>query len=197
MVPSMPSAETRIIGVAGARGAWGTALALAAARAGHAVRLWARNPEHADRIATTRRNERHLPDVTLPSEIEITSNLGSLIVTEPLLLVVPAQALRTVACQLAGYTGRTVICAKGLEQATGLRLSEVLAAELPGAAAAELSGPSFAREVASGLPTALTLAADALRGRHGAGRAPGQPRISASTPATISWASSWVERSRT
>ena len=158
MVPSMPSAETRIIGVAGA-GAWGTALALAAARAGHAVRLWARNPEHADRIATTRRNERHLPDVTLPSEIEITSNLASLVVTEPLLLVVPAQALRTVARQLAGYTGRTVICAKGLEQATGLRLSEVLAAELPGAAAAELSGPSFAREVASGLPTALTLAA--------------------------------------
>jgi glycerol-3-phosphate dehydrogenase (NAD(P)+) len=155
----MPSTETRIIGVAGA-GAWGTALALAAARTGHTVRLWARNPLHADGIAATRRNERYLPDVTIPAAIELTSDLADLAATEPLLLVVPAQALRAVTRQLAGYSGRAVICAKGLEQATGLRLSEVLRAELPDAMAAELSGPSFAREVAAGLPAALTLAAE-------------------------------------
>lgn len=150
--------EQRVIGIAGA-GAWGTALALAVARAGQPVRLWARDRDHAATMAASRENRRYLPGVALPGGIEISADLGTLAGAEPLLLAVPAQAARALMRRIAGYAGRAVICAKGLEQASGLRLSEVLGTELPGAVAAELSGPSFAREVALGLPTALTIAA--------------------------------------
>ncbi len=157
--------EGRLIGVAGA-GAWGTALALATARAGHAVRLWARDPAHAAALAASRWNERYLPGVTLAIGIEVTAEIASLRATEPLLLVVPAQGVRAVVGQLAGYAGRVVTCAKGLEQGSGLRLSEIVQAELPDATAAALSGPSFAHEVATGLPTALTIAAERNEEAH-------------------------------
>jgi glycerol-3-phosphate dehydrogenase (NAD(P)+) len=149
------------VGVAGA-GAWGTALAVAATRAGHGALLWARGAGHAAEIAATRRNERRLPGVVLPDAVEATADAGALRGTDPLLLAVPAQAVRETCARLAGHAGRVVICAKGLERATGLRLSEVVRAELPGAVPAALSGPSFAREVALDLPAALTVGADDL-----------------------------------
>jgi glycerol-3-phosphate dehydrogenase (NAD(P)+) len=146
----MANGRGDVIGVAGA-GAWGTALALVAARVGRRVRLWARDPARVEALAAT-----------LPEAIAVTSDLGRLRGLDTLLLVVPAQAVRETCRGLGSHAGRVVICAKGLERATGLRLSEVVSGELPDAVPAALSGPSFAAEVAAGLPTALTLAAERL-----------------------------------
>jgi glycerol-3-phosphate dehydrogenase (NAD(P)+) len=161
-VSERPTAAAALVGVMGA-GAWGTALAIAAARAGHPrVILWARDPDHAAELAATRRNERRLPGAPLPGAVEVTADPAALRAADPLLLAVPAQAVREACAGLRGHAGRVVVCAKGLERATGLRLSEVVRAELPAAVPLALSGPSFAREVAQGLPTALTVGADDL-----------------------------------
>jgi len=146
-----------MIGVLGA-GAWGTALALVVHRAGNEVRLWARDPARAAALRDSRES-RHLPGVGLPPEIDVTGALEDGLVCEPLLVVVPAQALRGLLERLRGFEGRLVLCAKGLERATGRRLSEVALEAAPGACPAVLSGPSFAAEVAAGAPTAVTLAA--------------------------------------
>ena len=145
------------IGVVGA-GSWGTALAIVAARAGRPVVLWGRDPAQIETMAALRENVRYLPGMPLPDEVQPIAALTGLADAEALLLAVPAQRLREV-CRGLPATAPLVICAKGLEQATGLRLSEVVAAERPGAAIAALSGPSFAMEVARGLPTAVTIAA--------------------------------------
>jgi glycerol-3-phosphate dehydrogenase (NAD(P)+) len=148
-----------VLGVVGA-GAWGTALALVAARAGHPVRLWGRDGGQVAAMAATRRNERHLPGIELPPAVEPVPELAALGTAEVLLLVVPAQAVRAVCRLLPVGTAPLVICAKGLEQATGLRLSQVVAEERPDVPSACLSGPSFALEVGQGLPTAVTVAAE-------------------------------------
>ena len=145
------------IGVVGA-GSWGTALAIVAARAGRPVVLWGRDAAQIEAMAALRENVRYLPGMPLPDEVQPIAALTGLADAEALLLAVPAQRLREV-CRGLPATAPLVICAKGLEQATGLRLSEVVAAERPGAAIAVLSGPSFAMEVAQGLPTAVTIAA--------------------------------------
>ncbi len=150
------------IGVIGA-GAWGTALALAARRAGREVVLWARDPELAREINARHENARYLPDVPLDAEIRATASLAEAAACDALLLVTPAQAQREIAGQLAPHLGPArplVICSKGIERGTGLLMTEVLAEVLPGRAAAVLSGPTFALEVARGLPTAVTLAAE-------------------------------------
>ena len=108
-----------VVGVAGA-GAWGTALALAAARAGNRVRLWARDPATLARLS-------------LDPGVETNPDIGALAATDPLLLVVPAQAVREVCRRLRDYRGSLVVCAKGLERASGLKLSQVVREELPGA----------------------------------------------------------------
>jgi glycerol-3-phosphate dehydrogenase (NAD(P)+) len=148
------------VGILGA-GAWGIALAMAVRRAGAAVIMWARDPAQAERL-----NRRHadprLPGISLDPAIAVTADLRALADAEPLLLAVPAQAARGLLRRLVTRPGTLVICAKGLEQGTGLRLSEVVAAELPGTVPAVLSGPSFAAEAATGLPAALTLAAPDL-----------------------------------
>jgi glycerol-3-phosphate dehydrogenase (NAD(P)+) len=147
------------LGVVGA-GAWGTALAVVAARAGNEVLLWGRDPDQVRGIQETRENARYLPGIVLPDPVAVTADLAALAGLDPLLLVVPAQVLREVVRRLPAATPATlVICATGLERGTGLRLSEVVAAEQPASEVAVLSGPSFALEVASGLPTAVTLAA--------------------------------------
>jgi glycerol-3-phosphate dehydrogenase (NAD(P)+) len=146
------------IGVVGA-GAWGTALAVTAARAGHRVDLWGRDRSLIERVAASRENPAYLAGVALPEAVRPTPTLVDLAGTDVLLLAVPAQMLRSVAGILPPGNGPLVITAKGLEQATGLRLSEVVLAERPGSAVAALSGPSFAREVGLGLPTAVTVAA--------------------------------------
>ena len=149
------------IGVLGA-GAWGTALAHTAAQAGRTVTLWARESEVVDSIQQTHQNARFLPGVALPDAIRATGNLADAVSAEALLLVVPAQYLRVtlqnVAPLLATQTP-LVLCAKGIERSSGKLLSEILTEEAPLAQPAILSGPSFARDVAKGLPTAVTIAA--------------------------------------
>ncbi len=151
----------RTIGVVGA-GAWGTALAISMHRAGLETTLWARDAGLTDEIARTHRNERRLPGILIDPAIRATSGIAEVARQDIVLLASPAQSLRPVAKLLAPCLARgtpVIITAKGLEQATGKRMSEVLAEELPGAIAAVLSGPSFAADVAAGLPTAVTLAA--------------------------------------
>jgi len=153
------------IGIIGA-GAWGTALAQILARAGRTVVIWA---HHADTAATINRehaNPIYLPDVALEPAIRATAALDEAAAADAVLLVVPAQHLRGIAAALALAPGvPLVICAKGIEIASGALLTEVVAAAQPHAPRAVLSGPTFAGEVARGLPTAVTLAcADAAVG---------------------------------
>jgi glycerol-3-phosphate dehydrogenase (NAD(P)+) len=145
------------IGVVGA-GAWGTALAVIAARTGHEVTLWGRDPAAIERMARARENAAYLPTITLPTTVRPTPVIGELAGADMVLLAVPAQQLRSVVRLVPEIAAPLVITAKGLERATGLRLSEVVAAERPDAVVAALSGPSFAMEVARGLPTAVTIA---------------------------------------
>ena len=147
------------LGVAGA-GAWGTALAVVAARAGHEVVLWGRDPARLAELQRTRENRRYLEGVALPDQVTATGDLAALADMATLLLVVPAQQVRSICRQLPKGIGTLVLCAKGLELGTGLRLSQVVAQARPELAVAALSGPSFALEVGRGLPTAVTIAAE-------------------------------------
>ncbi len=149
------------IGVVGA-GAWGTALAQACARAGRRVTLWARDADHVAALARARENAAYLPGIGLDDAIVSTADMQRLAAADALLLVVPAQALRGVASSLSAVIGDdrpVVICAKGIERGSGALMCDVLAEALPAATPAILSGPSFAADVARGLPTAVTLAA--------------------------------------
>ncbi len=145
------------IGILGA-GAWGTALAQAAGRAGNEVVLWDRDPALVASIRDRHRSTRVLADLVLESGMTATADLEAVLALEVVLLVVPAQAVREV-CRLSAGKGPAVavICAKGFERETDRLLSQVVEAEWPGTTVACLSGPSFAAEVAEGLPTALTL----------------------------------------
>jgi glycerol-3-phosphate dehydrogenase (NAD(P)+) len=148
------------IGVLGA-GAWGTALANAAARAGRAVTLWTRDPGHAQEMSESRANRRRLPGVALEAAIRPTADLTALSDADAVLFVTPAQTLGEIAPAL-GLTLRDnaplVLCAKGIDRASGRFLGEVAGDALPGRPIAMLSGPSFAADVARGLPTAVSLA---------------------------------------
>jgi len=145
------------IAVLGA-GAWGSALANLAAQAGRSVTLWARDPARAAAIAKSRENPR-LPGTRLDDSIKVTSTLTDAAGADAILLVVPAQALRSVAAELSKLDRTPVIaCAKGIERGTRKFMTEVIAESAPGATPAILSGPSFAADVAQGLPTAVTLA---------------------------------------
>jgi len=142
-------------------GAWGTALATVAARAGRNVTLWARNAEHAARITSTRENPR-LPGVQLVPEIVVTHELADAARADMVLIVTPAQHLRGAVNMLASHLARPVpiiACAKGIEHGTHKFMTDVIAEAAPHAQPAILSGPSFADDVARGLPTAVTLAA--------------------------------------
>jgi glycerol-3-phosphate dehydrogenase (NAD(P)+) len=147
------------IGVIGA-GAWGAALAAVAAQAGRRVTLWAREADVVESIQNRRENLRFLAGVTLPSSILPTGDLAKAAQAQALLLAVPAQHLRSVLSELPVAPGTPlVLCAKGIERDSGKLLPEVLAECAPGAEPAILSGPSFASDVARGLPTAVTVAA--------------------------------------
>ena len=159
--PSLP-APYRVVAVVGG-GAWGTALALVAAAGGRPVILWAREPEVVSGIVSNRQNARFLPGIALPDHIQPTGDLAHAAATaDAILLVVPAQHLRTSLKALAPIVAPgtpIVICAKGIENGSGQLVTEILAQEAPRAEPAILSGPSFARDVARGLPTAITIAA--------------------------------------
>lgn len=150
------------IGVVGA-GAWGTALAQVLAASGHRVLLWARAAELAAAITRDRRNDAYLPGVPLHEGIVATTDPAALDPSAALLLATPAQAMRGVLSDLLRHltTPRPlVLCAKGIEQTSGQWLSAVAAALAPGWPVAALTGPTFAHEVARGLPTAVTLACE-------------------------------------
>lgn len=155
------SKTIQTIGVVGA-GAWGTALAATARRAGRDVLIQAHEDEVADAINTAHENSQFLPGVALDPAIRATTELSEIAPCDAVLLVTPAQFLRPVTSQMAPSWRPgvpAVICAKGIEQKSGALLSEVAAETLPGVTLAVLSGPTFAIEVAKGLPTAVTLAA--------------------------------------
>jgi len=142
-------------------GAWGTALAQVAARAGLEPILWARETEAVDAINARHENPLFLPGVALDPRVRATADLADLAGSDLVLAVVPAQHLRSMLQQFAPHARPglpIVLCAKGIEQGSLKLMNEVLAETLPGAAPAVLSGPSFAAEVARGLPTAITLA---------------------------------------
>ena len=152
--------EFRNIAVAGA-GAWGTALAQVIAREGRKVTLWAFEPEVVAAVNEAHENPVFLPGLPLSPSIRATSRLADLEGADALLLVVPAQHLRRVAGEFAAHLAEGVpllICAKGIEQGSGLLLSDVLSEVAPRQVPCVLSGPSFAAEAARGLPTAVTLA---------------------------------------
>ena len=148
------------IAVVGA-GAWGTALANAAALAGNAVTLWSRDAGAAARMQASRDNAASLPGVALHASVSVTANAKDLAGAGAVLLVVPAQAIRAATAALPPLASGVplVICAKGIERGSGSFLSDVVAETRPGAAVAVLSGPSFAADVARGLPTAVALSA--------------------------------------
>ena len=146
-------------------GAWGTALAFTALRAGHQVSVMTRTEEDAKQINSTSENP-FLPGITLPEELSFTHNPECLQKADILLSVLPTQVTRKVMQQLEVYikpTTAVIICSKGFEHgqhnsATGAMLSEVVREELPNQPIAVLSGPNFAAEVAKGLPAATTIA---------------------------------------
>lgn len=143
-------------------GAWGSALALTAARAGHQVILYARNRETVETIARDRTNPA-LPEAVFPPAVIATHRLADLAGVGVVLLVVPAQAMREAIAALAPHlpAGTVVVnCAKGIERATGLLLADVIGSYYREGPVAVLSGPGFAADVARGLPTAVTIAAD-------------------------------------
>lgn len=153
------------VGVIGG-GAWGTALAQMLARDGTPVLLWARESDLVSEINAAHSNTLYLPGVPLAATITATGNLADLAASPVLLVVVPAQHLAGVLAGLPAYapaasgaeTRDIVLCAKGIEAGTGRMMVDVARDAAPDAALAVLSGPTFAREVALGLPTAITLA---------------------------------------
>jgi glycerol-3-phosphate dehydrogenase (NAD(P)+) len=154
----MPSFNS--VAVIGA-GAWGTALAGVAARAGRDAVLYARDAAAAEQMTATRENPR-LPGVSLDARIAVTADLARAARADIIVLAVPAQNLREAVGALAPHLAAAtpvIACAKGIERGSRKFMTEVIAETAPGAVPAILSGPSFAGDVARGLPTAVTLAA--------------------------------------
>jgi len=146
------------IGVIGG-GAWGTALAQVGAAGGRECLLWALEPEVVEAVNGRHENIVYLAGVPLAEGLRATAALGDLDGCDALLVVTPAQHMRPVLEQLADCDKPLVLCAKGIEERSGQLLHDVAQEICPGAPIAVLSGPTFAHEVAQGLPTAVTLAA--------------------------------------
>lgn len=149
------------IGVIGA-GAWGTALAQVLSKNGRKVTIWAREPDVVAAINVQHENPVYLPGIKLDENLEATDSLSAAAKNDILLLVTPAQHVRATLENLKSDLAQgkpLVICAKGIELNTGLLLSQVVEEVVPGATLAILTGPTFAREIAQGLPGAYTVAA--------------------------------------
>jgi glycerol-3-phosphate dehydrogenase (NAD(P)+) len=152
--------EFKRAGVIGA-GAWGTALAQVAGRAGLDVLLQAREPDVVESIRDRRVNEAFLPGITLDDHVSVTTELADLASCDVILAVPPAQHMRSTLTAFAPFHRAgvpIVLCSKGIERGSLKLMTDVLAEAIPAAPAAVLSGPSFAAEVARGLPSAVTLA---------------------------------------
>ncbi len=144
------------IGIIGG-GAWGTALGALLADS-CAVQIWAREEEVVASINTLHKNNSFLPGITLPETLIATADLAAMAAHDVLLIVTPAQFLRSTLHAFANRTTPLILCAKGIEAGSMRLMSEVAADACPNAPIAVLSGPTFAAEVARGLPTAITLA---------------------------------------
>ncbi|VAW00139.1 Glycerol-3-phosphate dehydrogenase [NAD(P)+] [hydrothermal vent metagenome] len=152
--------EFASIGILGG-GAWGTALAQTCARAGRDVQMWVLEPEVQDSINTAHENKIYLPGFALNPAIRASNDIAGAIACDAVLSVIPAQHTRSVFAGLATKLAKdkpVLLCSKGIEQNTGKLMTQVLAETLPQAIPAVLSGPSFAVDVAAGLPAAVTLA---------------------------------------
>ena len=146
------------ISVLGA-GAWGTALAQLLQAGGSEVTLWGHAPAHVEKLRRTRRNERYLPGVELSAALRLETNRPSAIAgAEWLVVAVPSRSFREVTSSLRDFSGVIVSVTKGIEHQTGLTMCGVLAETAPRAGRVALSGPSFALEVARGIPTAIVAA---------------------------------------
>lgn len=143
-------------------GAWGTALAAAFTRQGHAVRIWARRPEICDEINRLHTNRSYLGDARLPDDLLASADMAAALQDADIVLfAAPAQTTGDVASQAAPHLSADsvlIACAKGIDSRTGQMQSEVIAGKLPDHPVGVLSGPSFAADVVRGLPTAVTLA---------------------------------------
>jgi len=154
------SSTYQSFGVLGA-GAWGTALAQTLASTGRDVTIWAFESDVVDEINGQHTNSRYLPNADLNASITATTNLADIAQNDAVLVVTPAQHMRST---LAGFTPYArekvpmVLCSKGIEISSGKFMSEILQEIMPSAVTAVLSGPSFAADVVKGLPTAVTLA---------------------------------------
>ncbi|MFN3959234.1 MAG: NAD(P)H-dependent glycerol-3-phosphate dehydrogenase [Parvularculaceae bacterium] len=158
-VAASPFGSAAVIG----GGAWGTALGSLMASKGVDTLIWTLEPETAASINDRRVNEPYLPGVRLPEGLRATAEIATAGGREAYLFVAPAQHARTVLASIRNVAPKgapLLLCSKGIERGSGLMLTEVLSAVWPDASPAVLSGPSFARDVAEGLPTAVTLAAE-------------------------------------
>jgi len=148
-------------------GSWGTALAALLVRNGTPARLWGRKPQALADMAATHRNRRYLPEVELPPALECTGDLALALQGVTIaLIVVPSHAFASMLAELVPLLGEDTAVAwatKGFEPGTGRFLHELVAAQCPGRRAAVVTGPSFAREVAAGLPSAVTVHSDDAR----------------------------------
>jgi glycerol-3-phosphate dehydrogenase (NAD(P)+) len=147
------------LGVIGG-GAWGTALAQVAAAGGRETLLWALEPEVVEAVNGRHENTIFLAGVPLDPAIRATSDLSEMDACDAWLVVTPAQHMRAVLERAADCDKPLVLCSKGIEEQSGMLLHQVARAACPNAGVAVLSGPTFAHEVAKGLPTAVTLAAE-------------------------------------
>lgn len=159
----MTSSRLAVLGA----GSWGTALSIALASRFDSVRLWARDPDRATRIAVTRENSRYLPGFLLPSQVEVSSDFAFVLEDAGIVLcVIPSRHLRGVLQTAEPYLHpetRLVSAAKGIEEQTLCRMSQVISQTLPGPSNlsnAVLSGPTFAKEIAAGEPAALVIASE-------------------------------------
>ncbi len=165
------------IGIIGA-GAFGTALAMIAARAGHAAFIHGRDPACIAEINERHTNTKYLPDIQLPDAVSASTDPGALAQCDIVLFAVPAQATRAAAHDFADILRRDidiVACAKGIEQETGAGQAAILTQALPGRPVSVLSGPGFAADIAKGLPTAVTIASDRLANAHSVAEALATP----------------------
>lgn len=152
-------AEYQSVGIIGA-GAWGTALAVASQRAGRDVVLWGYERETVEEINHEHSNHIYLPGVTLDPAIRATAKTADVAAADLILMVVPSQFFRSVAGEFGKHIGGkpVIICTKGFEEDTGKMMADIIAEALPEAMPGVMAGPSFAGEIARGLPAALTLA---------------------------------------
>ena len=154
------TSATPHVGVIGA-GAWGTALAMLANRAGSDVTIWTRNFQVMESIRRNRENVQYLPECFIDPAIQVTNHSEFIAECDLLIVTIPAQSLRTVAISLSDAVPAhlpLIIATKGIERGSLMLMSEVLQSLLPHNPYAVLSGPNFAGEAAAGLPTATTLA---------------------------------------